>query len=341
LLARILVVLTGLFLASACQPKPLTLDKVQELADAASERATRDRLQKEVELAFQTKDFTLLSAMEHEFLTSRTRTGSGVWELGAFHAGVQYLLKAGLDKNTGCQYTHQDFATNWAAAQPKNPAPIITQAYLLTEQAWCFRGNGRAPTVSADDWPKFYEGLEAANRLLDDNKEIAAVDPEFYTVKARIYRGLNASPEQFDELLKEATKREPNYHRTYFDAVLFYMPQWGGSYEQVHQFAQFAARQSRETEGTALYARLFFSMMDCNCDALQNAAQWPELQQSMRDTYLQYPVGWNREAFTKMACKMNNLEEAMAYTKIINPTLDSRELYLRTTRTCAQTVAVR
>ncbi len=193
--------------------------------------------------AIATNDFGALSKMEEDLRSTRARMSSGVWKLAVFHAGLQFYLAEGLQSDDACQYRKAPFVRQWASATPDSPGPSITDAALLLKQGWCFRGSGFTDSVPDDAWPKFRDAVTAASKTLETHGTIASVDPEFYAVKLDVLRGQSASRQSFRAVIDEATNREPDYHRTYFNAVWYYLPQWGGSYAEVEQFARYAAER--------------------------------------------------------------------------------------------------
>jgi hypothetical protein len=216
---------------SSCKTEAMGLDNITEIASSAQETEMQDLVTRQVETAIKANDFRTLSAMEQEFMTSRSQTPSGVWNLEIFHASLKFYLEGGLVAADGCQYRKADFVARWAAAEPRSPGPIITQAELLKEQAWCYRGNGAAPTVSEESWNQFHAGLQLARETLEAHEQMASLDPHYYAVQTTIYRGMGAPETEFQALVKQATDREPNYPKTYMNAVWYYMPQWGGSFQ--------------------------------------------------------------------------------------------------------------
>jgi hypothetical protein len=325
----------------ACQSKAVDLGKIKEVATSAQELAVRDTLTAQVKAAIDAEDFALLNRLEREHLTSRARTPSGVWLLGIYHAVLQFQLADGLVKADGCDYRKAAFVSRWAASDPTSPGPKITHAYLLQQQAWCYRGSGSATSVSEGNWAKFYQGLEASNAFMEANKAIAAKDPEFYAVQLTTYRGLNATDEIFRDLLTEAIDKEPDYHRTYFNAAQNYMPQWGGSYEQVDAFARFAAERTKRSEGLGMYARVIWWLDSCNCKVIENVADWPMMKEAMRDVYARNPVGWNRDFFIKASCVLKQPQEAADYIKVGNPNMDTNALLTAVTTQCQSAEARR
>ena len=284
--------------------------------DEESERST---ILTAITSAIAIENYAKLSAMEAEFRMSRARTPSGVWKLAVYHAGVQTYLADGLLPESGCKYSKTQFVQAWATASPDSPAPFITDAALLLTQAWCIRGGGYATDVAPTAWPRFKKIVSSASEILDRHGIMASVDPEFYAIKLRALRSEGVEKSRFESVLEEATAREPYYHRTYFNAVWSYMPQWGGSFLDVERFAQNAAKKTQAEERQGFYARVFWSLEECNCDIMVVAADWSKLKQAMRDTYERYPVAWNGNYFATVACRMGDGEEGRHYFRAIHP----------------------
>ena len=272
-----------------------------------------------VKAAIDAEDFAGLTAMEETFLQTRGRTPSGLWQLGSYYEALNRYLGEGLESDQGCQYRHAKFVQRWMKADPLNPAPAITGAALLLEQAWCIRGTGYADTVAADAWPTFKRGADAAAVLLEQNRKSASIDPEYYAVKLDVLRAQGASKAAFRQVIDEATAREPGYHRTYFNAVWYYLPQWGGSYAEVDAFARYAAQRSRSAEGSGLYARIFLSLEECDCHVLRQAADWPTFKAAMHDIYDRYPGVSNAQRFALISCEMGDTEEGHHFYRLLHP----------------------
>ncbi|MFO1239007.1 MAG: hypothetical protein U1E64_01525 [Sphingomonadaceae bacterium] len=294
-------------------------DTLAPISTSPDEKTERDAILGKVQAAIAASDFAALNGMEEEFRSSRARMPSGLWKLAVFHAGLQFYLAKGLERQFDCQYRTAEFIAKWAAAAPDNPAPVITDAAMLDKQAWCFRGGGYADHVAQGDWPKFRKGVAAAFGTLEQHSATASADPEYYAVKLGVLRDMSASPEAFHTFLDEAVAREPDYHRTYFMAVWSYLPQWGGSYAAVEQFARYAADQTSGSEQDGLYARIFWSLEECGCEIVKVAADWPRMKQAMRDVYNLYPVASNSEYFTDLACRMGDVEEGRRYLRAAHP----------------------
>ncbi len=339
LIIRSLFILAGLASLSNCTSQAVASQPVREVTSAQDEIDYRNTVFAKVESLMVANDFTALTALEESYRTSRSRTMNGYWNLGLFHAKVDSFLGDGLTVEKGCLPLKADFVARWKAASPNSPAPIIAEASMLEAQGWCYRGNGFADTVTPEAWPKFRGALQSAYEILEANKKIASVNPEYYAVLASIYRGVSAPEDKFKNLMDEAAKREPAYFRTYFNAVWFYMPQWGGSWGEVGRFLRFAAKKSEKTEGSGVYIRILWNLEACNCDIIKEVADWPTLQASMRDVYQRYPNGRNREYFMKLSCKMDKPQEAFELAQMGFPEKRRDELNSMTMQACSEAMA--
>lgn len=309
--------LASAMLAAGCQAAPPIERKV---ASAVSEDSAEvEAILSNTQDAIAKKDFARLEAMEQEFRSSRARTRSGTWKLAAYHGGLQYYLAEGLKAEEGCQYRQEPFVRAWQSAIPGSAAAAITDAELLLSQAWCIRGTGYASSVSEQAWPAFHAKVDDAADALRRSAGRASIDPEFYAVKLDVMRAQGAPIREFEAVFDQATRREPYYHRTYFHAAWNYLPQWGGSYEEVDRFARQAVKLTQRDEGAGLYARIFWSLDECGCDLIGSAANWAFMKESMRDVYEKYPDRSNGQYFADLSCRLGDGEEGRRYLRALHP----------------------
>jgi hypothetical protein len=320
-MSRIILTILALLTLPACSAQGAAPDSPEIVASSADETAERQIIFDKLKAAIASSDFAALSAMADDFRKSKALTPSGLWKLGVFHAGVQAYLNDGLRKEDGCQYRKAKFVRDWAAASPRSPAPAITDAALLVDQAWCFRGSSYANKVPPEAWPKFNRAMALAALTLDQAEAMASIDPEFFAVKVIVLRGQGPDKGELERTLEEATNQEPYYHRTYFNAAVSYLPQWGGSHAELESFARYVAHKTSDRENGGFYARIFWYLNECNFCGLKNedVFDWPTLKQSMRDVYALYPVRWNGEYFAGLSCRMQDSEEGHRYFRAIHP----------------------
>ena len=320
------------FAGCAAEAGPVDTGKVE--AASTDEMDERQVVLDRVAKAIKDEDFAALDAMALEYRSSRARTPSGVWKLAVYHAGLQAYLGKGLQREEGCTYRMADFVRRWREAGGDQPAAVITDASLLSARGWCVRGPGYANTVSGADWKAFEESAKAASALLERHKQKASVDPEFYAVSVKTYPALDRLGKPLADLVDEASRREPYYHRTYFNAAFYYLPQWGGSMAQVDEFARYAAHQTRESDKTGMYARIYWSLEQCGCDVMREAADWDDMKQAMRDVQARYPSPFNADHFMQVSCTMGDEEEGLHFIRAGAPPGTGDDALVARIRTC-------
>lgn len=289
-------------------------------ARSNDEMAERKLVFGQVDAAITANDFTALDKLEQQLLSSRARTPSGVWKLGVYHAELQFRLAKGMDRANGCSQPGAAFAARWLQHSPAGPAAIITAADLALSKAWCFRGDGYAASVPAKFWPAFHAGVADAYNRLTKSRKAASTDPEYYSVMTKVYRAKGASQAETMTLVREASDREPYYGRTYFAAALNFLPQWGGSMEEVDQLARFAAAKTRTSDKLGYYVRAYWTLEECGCADMATDPDWSTLKQSMNDLVERYPAPFNAKYFMDLTCKRGDADDAMPFIRMLTPT---------------------
>jgi hypothetical protein len=296
--------LTCLYAAMPTVAAPRRVENAE--ATASDDQVVRDAITKRVNALLEAEDFAGLNKMAADFRTTRTRTPSGVWKLRTFHLSVrQYIAQA--QPAGECVSAAGPMLKRWLAADPSAPAPVITQASVLLEQAWCKRHDG------AWGYDAFLTDASAADQWLAAHKASASIDPEYFATAEDIAFVTRRDNGAFDRLLAEGIAREPGYYGLYFSAMKYYLPDAHGSNEEVDRIARLAADKTSGTDGAGAYARVYWAYVNCGCSIWQSAVDWPLMKRSMADVVTRYPADWNIINFAKIACEMRDGNEAAKY----------------------------
>jgi hypothetical protein len=279
------------------------------------EMRARQAIYDRVKALVEARDFAALNSMERQFLVTRARMPSGVWKLEQFHGAVHAALPVAQAAD-GCAFTAEPILKQWTLADPSAAAPYIAFATMLLDRAWCFRGDQYARDVPDDAWQPFHDNVNRAAELLATNKRAAAADPAYYAVTEDIYRA-QGRRDELAALLKEASEREPFFYGLYWHSYLNYMPQWGGSHEEIEQGARFAVAKTQHQDGMGAYARYYWYASTAGCNCWAEAINWESMKLGMRDIAKQYPDAWNFANFARFACTFNDRETARIYFKAL------------------------
>ena len=298
-------------LATACLFSDVpTLAKAVDAApaDSSDDQVVRDAIGKRVYALMDAQDFAGLNKLAADFRTTKARTPSGVWKLRVFYMSVSYHI-AQAQPDGECVSTSLPMLKRWLAADPSAPAPVIAQASVVLEQAWCKRHD------DAWGYDSFLADAAQADRLLEEHKTTASIDPEYYATAEDV--GFVTKPDKadFDRLLTEGIAHEPSYYGLYFSALKYYLPDTHGSTEEVERIARLAMDKTKETDGIGAYARVYWVYVDCGCSIWESAVDWQLMKRSMADVAARYPADWNRVNFAKIACQMGDGTEAARYLR--------------------------
>lgn len=278
----------------------------------SGEIRVRWQIRNRVKALVAARDFAALNALEQAYRNTRARTPSGSWKLSEFHAGLLAALPES-DPGMGCAYTGEPIIKAWIAAGPNVPTPYIAAANLLVARAWCFRGEAYAGDVPAEAWAPFHENIAQAHAILTTHKPVASQDPEYYAVLEDIYRAEGREPAEFQQLMDEATAREPYYYPLYWRSYTYYQPQWQGSGEDIDAAARYAVERTRDEDGLGAYARYYWYASSCGCRDWVDAIDWEMMKLSMQDIAKRYPDAWNLASFAKFGCMFRDAEVARTY----------------------------
>ena len=277
-------------------------------AHSSDEQVVRAAISKRVDALMDGEDFAGLNKMAAEFRATKARTPSGVWKLRVFYLSVSGHI-AQAQPAGECANMSLPMLKRWVAADPSAPAPVIAQASVVLEQAWCKRHD--------DAWgfDAFVTDAFEADRLLEKYKTSASIDPEYYATAEDIGFVTKPHKADFDQLLAEGIAHEPSYYGLYFSALKYYLPGAHGSMEEVDRIARLAMDKTKESDGIGTYARVYWVYVDCGCSIWQSAVDWQLMKRSMADVVARYPADWNEVNFAKIACQMGDGPEAAKYLR--------------------------
>jgi hypothetical protein len=282
----------------------LTIGLLASQPADATEIRDRHAMDASVAAAFADKDFSRLDAMADEFRRSKSRTSSGLWLLTLFYASLRAAIAPHTASDDG--WTEAEHGLEqWAKAFPSSPTAHIAYGLALTEHGWFFRGNGYANDVPPDAWVPFRKYIARARDYLVAHKAEARIDPCWYETMLDIANAQGWNEEEFRRLLGEALRAEPDFYATYFAAVEYLLPKWHGDVTEVEKFASEAVLATRDIEGTAMYARIYWYASQRqfgNSIFNDSAVVWPKMKAAFDDVIKRYPDAWNTNNYARFAC---------------------------------------
>lgn len=309
----------ALFTLAACgdghEDPPTNLAVPAELRDlpnyagiAGNDIVHRETLAQIARKAVDERNFAGLNAMRTYLRAAETRLPGGTWEFGNFTAGINDAL-AYRPFDPSCALRGVDFTKAWAAHDPTQPGPYITEAAMYLDYAWCLRGDDYAANVTPTQWEGFRTNADKAYDVLSAHQDILENDPDYYVMLTRIALASGSRGPDVYDVLDDGSDVEPYYYPLYFGAVTSALPAWGGSISDVDWIAHYAVRQTSEKDGEGLYARVYWYVMDLDDITLFDVDR-ELLAKSMDDVFQRYPSDWNAANFARMACRLGERDLA-------------------------------
>ena len=278
----------------------------------ASEMQDRAAIRAEVAAAFSGEDFARLDAMADEFRRSKSRTSSGLWHLTLFYAGLGDAFDSeGASDERWTAVEHR--IEQWAKRRPDSPTAHVAYGMALIGHAWFLRDDHAADAVPPEAWASFRRYIGRAHDYLLAHKAEASVDPRWYETMLIVARNQDWDARSFRHLLDEALRAEPGFYQTYFAALDYLRCKCRGDVTVVEALADDAVTATRQTEGTAMYARIYWyaSQAQFGNDIFSDSlVAWPKMRASFDDIIKQYPDAWNTNNYARFACLAGDRDKA-------------------------------
>ncbi|MBK1990412.1 hypothetical protein A0J48_023290 [Sphaerospermopsis aphanizomenoides BCCUSP55] len=271
-----------------------------------SELSLRKNILSEAAATFSLGNFEKLENYYSLYKQRNSRTPSGLWKLRFFYDGLFDTDLTNYD-NENSWIKVETKIREWIKTYPQSPAPYIVYSNFLLRRGWHFRGGGFAHEIRPEAWEKFNTNIQLAKNVLEKNKELASVDPQWYANMLHIARLQSWHKREVKKLLREALSKEAYYHETYYEVFEYLLPKWGGSFEEAEQFADDAVVITSKCEGKGFYTRIYWRAFNEIREFHSNAfhstpANWQKMSQSFEDIVKYYPVSWNVNSYGKFAC---------------------------------------
>lgn len=279
----------------------------------SNEIEERQAIQNHVQSLLTNGRFAELDELATRYRETEERTASGVWKLTQIYLAFKNFMDIRVKEEV--YWDRFDILTrDYMNARPNSPTAIIMRARYFDQYAWKFRGGGYVNTVPPDAWGPFFKNVRNAHRILLEGREIADVDPQWYTLRAEILRSRNDDPSEFDANLLEGVERFPTYYQLWYEVMEYLSPRWHGDAEKIEALANYAVSLTQDSESMAIYARIYwhagFSYYPAASLFTQSDIDWEQMKIGINDVLANYPAQWNIQNFARFACLKGDREFA-------------------------------
>jgi hypothetical protein len=208
----------------------------------------------QVQRALQAGDIAKVEKMHDEFLALQQAGGNGRWMMQSVGLAFDLALPA-IAKDPA---RLRSFLADLKERFPDSTLRPSLEASAWMASGWNHRGHGYASTVSPEAMKLFREDHARALAALQEGEARGKGSPLWYQAAMSIAGVTGQPPAVLDAIFEEGATRYPLDQRLYDTRLNFLLPQWGGSVEGVDAFIRRAVLRTQATEGTSLYATLYY-----------------------------------------------------------------------------------
>lgn len=142
-----------------------------------------------------------------------------------------------------------EFIERWPEASPNCVEAWIVRGGHSVDWAWEARGGDIAVNVKQDAWPLFRERLQYALSDLDRAADMQPNDPLPYARMIPCGMGLSYDYDTVFGYLERVRESCPDLWSAHTSMLLFLCEKWGGSHEQMFNFARWVGSNAARGSG--------------------------------------------------------------------------------------------
>lgn len=230
-----------------------------------------DRYKKVLDLEY----FPILETAANSLRDKKERLPGGGWSIHHFFV---WVVPREADQAEWARVEKK--LLRWERAFPESINPKIMLAQYWCNYVWYVDGRGYDGNSNKLSGTNAEKHLLKAREYLDATGEEGKRCPHYYLLKLKISLLLDEMAES-QSIFDEATRRYPCYNYYYATMAFHLMPRWGGSVEEVHQFAEDMFTQTSGYQKYIIYNVImgkimrytgldyFFDMYDFNWERMK------------------------------------------------------------------------
>ncbi|MDB5977090.1 MAG: hypothetical protein JWR07_3850 [Nevskia sp.] len=277
----------------------------------ADEQALQESIQEQSKSLMLLGDVAGIDRIANGYRQTGELTPAGFSKLSLFYNGLERVAD---DPHDPAWALARNKTDAWLKAHADSPAAVIIDAKLLVKYAWALRGHGFGYTVTPGQAGQFDTLVESARQVLDANKKIGSVDPEWYALRISVANWQGVNRNEILKLSTWAAQQAPYYDPIHYAAVYAMLPKWGGSTDLVKQYVATATALTAPKQGTQIYGRIYlYVARRAGSEIAQEFSaageRWPDLSASMVEIIAAHPDAWNVNSYRILACSVGTKDD--------------------------------
>ncbi|WP_231953581.1 hypothetical protein [Actinoplanes derwentensis] len=179
------------------------------------------------------------AAAHPETVVLRAAVTAGDWPgCRAVLDSVAPMARTGLIRLVGGAPDIEDFLREVLRADPSDGTASALLGQHLLHIGWTIRAETRAWYEDDDRPTRFRDQMCRAERVLIDGAVFNPVDPAIWSARLVSARGLGLGPAETRRRYDRLTVADPDHLPGQFDMARSLSPEWGGTWELMHEFAR-------------------------------------------------------------------------------------------------------
>lgn len=222
-----------------------------------------------------------------------------------------------------------DIMLRWIEAKPQAHFANLVLGSFYRNYAWEARGSGFSSTVIKKGRELFLERLVKAQEYLAKAYELNPLDSIAPVYMLDVARGIGFEFDEMEQWFQRAIKADSNEYEAYRIKLVYLMPKWHGSREQMFAFARDAAKKaSPKTLIPIILAKAHWEMYwrdDSKGYFKNNPNAWKETSEIYRRILEDFPnANFHRNEFAITAYYAGDFVAAGELFKIIGDRWDQK-----------------
>ena len=251
-------------------------------------------------------DYHALENWCSSFIQSKTRQIDGRWTIDIYFFGIWDYFSGESPELNSWDKDYQKIR-RWRAAYPQSACAPLVEAKYWEAYAWHTRGGDYADTVTSEGWQLFAQRLAKADKVLEESRSLASVNPVWYDAKISVGLGLQKSSGEMLSTLSTGMKTFPDYFQSIFAMAKQLLPEWGGNWAVIDKFVHAVVEGTEKKQQRVIYARLYWYLNEMEVDPLkffsETLVSWPDMKSGFDDLMASYPESkWNLNNYASFAC---------------------------------------
>jgi tetratricopeptide (TPR) repeat protein len=162
----------------------------------------------------------------------------------------QFLLNLAYEKLCDVEETQNSYAKRifqlkaWLTQHNSSHFANACLGIIHIDYAWYARGGGFASTITEEGGRLFEERLLTAKDYLEKAYSLDQSDPAVPAKLISVATGLGLERDEMERQFRRAVLADPAHHQAYFNKLMYLMPKWHGSKEEMFSFARESVRKA-------------------------------------------------------------------------------------------------